>query len=500
MGNQPNDRAQKSVIFYYNDYESLGLEYISAVLKNANIRTTLVYKNLVDYYASDSVHLSDQIYKQIALEICEHQPDVLALSLLTDTFQINMAIAKEVKKLDSRIKVLVGGVHAGLLPEVTLTYPQVDALCVGEGEFTTLAYLQNLDAILEGESPFIKGIVYKQNGRLIGDPTYYTVNEDLDKLPFPDKDLFYSQDPSMKSHYFAQCSRGCAFACSYCINDFRSSKVVGKRFRHRTPEKIIDELLLAKEKYSFSFVFFVDECFGIDLKWSSRFLSLYKEKVGVPFLTSVHPNIVNDRLADLMRDANCWYVAMGVQSLNEEISQKVLRRSVRREKIAKSIQTLRSRDITLQCDHIFGIPGETEKDVVDALAFYNENRPSIVSVYWLTYYPKAQITKYAREIGILSDSDIENIEHGKIPSGIKQIIKYQGVNFWLNYFVFFPKWFIRWILRTGLYRLFIIKNFYLTTSFPRALHAILNKKDWNRYHLKRVILKKLNNLRAWGPF
>src|SRR3990167_3109254 len=104
------DRAQKSVLFYYNDYESLGLEYISAVLKNASIKTSLVYKNLVDYYASDSAqNLSEQYYKQIASQICGHQPDVLALSLLTDTFKINMSIAEEVKKLNPRIKVLVGG-------------------------------------------------------------------------------------------------------------------------------------------------------------------------------------------------------------------------------------------------------------------------------------------------------------------------------------------------------------------------------------------------------
>lgn len=495
-----SSKAQKSVLFYYNDYESLGLEYISAVLRDNNIKTGLIYKNLVDYYAFDSVSdLPVGFYKQIAQDICERQPDVLALSLLTDTFQINMAIAKEVKRLEPRIKILVGGVHAGLLPELTLSYPQVDALCVGEGEHATLAYMQHFDAIVKGERPVIKGLVYKQNGHLVGDPAHYAVNEDLDKLPFPDKDLFYDQDPSMKSHYFVQCSRGCPFVCSYCINDFRSSKVQGKRFRHRTPEKIVEELLLAKEKYSFSFVAFMDECFGVDFKWTSHFLTLYRDKIRMPFLASVHPNAVSEQLADLMRDANCWYVAMGVQSLNEEISKRVLRRSIRRERVAKAIDIIRSRGITLQCDQIFGIPGETEADMKEALAFYNEHRPSLVSVYWLTYYPKAQITKHAAEIGILSQREIENIEHGRIASGIKKVVEHHGINFWLNYFIFFPKWFVRLVLYMDMYRFFNIKNFYLTTSFPRALHAILHKKDWNRYYLKRIILKKLNNLRSWGP-
>lgn len=496
-----NNKTQKYVLFYYNDYESLGLEYISAVLKSAGIKTALVYKNLVDYYAFDSSgKLYDQFYQKIASEICERQPDVLALSLLTDTFQINMAIAREVKNLNPGIRIIVGGVHAGLLPELTLNYPPVDALCIGEGEFPMLAYVQNLEAILNRESPVVKGVVYKQDGRLIGDFKRYIINESLDNLPFPDKALFYNEDPSMKSHYFVQCSRGCPFICSYCVNDYLNSQIVGKRFRHRSPEKIIDELVLARKEYSPSFVVFVDECFGVDLKWTNRFLSLYKEKIRLPFLVSVYPSLITTQLADLMKDANCWYVAMGVQSLNEEISKKVLKRSIRREKIAKAIGIIRSRGITLQCDHIFGIPKETEKDMIEALAFYNENRPSLVSVYWLTYYPKAYITKYAREIGILSDSDIENIEHGKISSGIKKVRGYYDINFWLNYFVFFPRWFIRLILHVKFYRLFKIKSFYVSSAIPRALHAILHKKDWNRYYMKRIISKKLNNFRFWAPF
>lgn len=494
------NKKEKSLLFFYNDYESLGLEYISAKVRSANIKTSLIYKNFADFYAFDSSDkLCQDFYKKVASEIVERRPDVLALSLLTDTFQINMSIAQEVKKIAPEVKVLVGGVHATLLPELTLNYSQIDALCIGEGEFSTLAYLQNLDAILNGESPVIRGLVYKQRGGLIGDLKDYSLNENLDSLPFPDKELFYKEDPSMKSHYFVQCSRGCPFVCSYCINDYLSSKIGGKRFRYRSPENIIEELMLAKEKYSPSFVVFVDECFGGNSGWTNKFLTLYKEKINIPFLASLHPNLVNSQLLDSMRDSNCWYVAMGVQSLNERSSREILKRNIRREKIDEAIEIVRSRGIILQCDHIFGIPGETEKDMIEALAFYNENRPSLVSVYWLTYYPKAQITKYAREIGILSDRNIENIEHGKMPLGIKKVLGFHEINFWMNYLIFFPRWFVSALLYTGLYRLFKIKNFYLASAFPRALHAVLHKKDWNRYYLKRIIIKKLKNFRLWGP-
>ncbi len=492
-----DSKRQKFLLFFYSDYESLGVEYISSVLKANNIKTSLIYKNIQDFYDSGSAKLIN--YHQVATEICNLNPDVLGLSLLTDTFQVNMAVAAEVKKLNPEIKVLAGGVHAGLLPKLTLGFSQVDAVCIGEGEFSALDYIQNLDAISSGETPLLNGAVYKQNGCFIGDFTNYTTIEDVDSFPFPDKELFYSQDPSMQSHYFVQCSRGCPYRCSFCVNDRLNEVVSGKRFRSRTPENIIDELIWAREKYSPSFVVFVDELFGARKEWSEKFLVSYKEKIGLPFLVSIHPNIVTEPLVDLMAAANCWYVAMGVQSLNERISREVLRRPINREKISNAIRLIRSSKITLQCDHILGIQGETEKDMVEALHFYSENRPSIVSVYWLSYYPKAYITQHAREAGILSEKDIEDIEHGRISSGIKKVKALHEINFWFNYFTFFPKWFVRFILLSGLYRLFKVKSFYISSALPRAIHALLNKKDWNRYYLKRVVMKKLNNFIFWRP-
>jgi radical SAM superfamily enzyme YgiQ (UPF0313 family) len=495
-----NLKREKFVTFFYNDYESLGIEYISAVLKSQGVKTKLIYKNLIDYYAFDSSKKTDEkFYRKIAAQICSSNPDVLALSLLTDTFKANMVIAAMVKELNPEIKILAGGVHTSLLPQLTLNYPQIDAISIGEGEFTVLNYINSIETIAKGDSPFIKGIVYKQGAKAIGSFCEYSINEKLDSIPFPDKDLFYREDPTMKSHYFVQCSRGCPFVCSFCINDYLHSVVGSKRFRYRSPENIIEELILAKKKYNPSYIAFLDECFGVDKDWAAKFLTLYKEKINLPFLTSVHPNMVTDQLADLMRDANCAYVAMGVQSLNEDISKGILKRAIKREKVAEAIKIIRSRKIILQCDHIFGIPGEDKQDMLSALSFYNENRPSIVSVYWLSYYPKTCITQVAQEKGIISQENIRNIENGNVSSGIKRVYGYYDINFWLNYFIFFRKGFVRWLIKTGAFRFFKIKNIFISNAFPRALYAFLHKRDWNRYYMKRVILKKINNFKNWGP-
>jgi len=485
----------KKVVFFYNDYESLGIEYISAVLKTNDIKTNLVYKNIADFYAFDSPEKIDHKFiKKIAQEIVAFYPDVLALSLLTDTFYININIASEVKKLSSDIKILAGGPHAILLPELTLNYPQIDAVCIGEGEFPLLNYINKLDQIFQGENPDIEGIVYKHNNNFIGDFNKYYINENLDDLPYPDKDLFFNEDPSMKEHYIILSSRGCPYFCSYCMNSFLSRKIGKKRLRTRSYSSVIEELEYAKKKYSPSVISFADEVFGANLDWAKNFFSLYKQKINLPFYAVLSPNIVTEELIELMKDSNCYYIQIGVQSLNEKISWEVLKRHNKRNKIANAINIIKSKGIIVKCDHIFGIPGETREDLIDALKFYNENRPSIVSVYNLTYYPKALITDIAFEYGILSKQDIKNIEQGEIHIGLKRIGSNEDINFWMNYFIFFPKWFIRFIIKTNIYTLFKIKNPIISTAVPRTIHALLNKKDYNRFYLKQIILKKLRTL------
>ena len=122
-----------------------------------------------------------------------------------------------------------------------------------------------------------------------------------------------------------------------------------------------------------------------------------------------------------------------------------------------------------------------------------------MSVYWLSFYPKAYITEFAREKGIISEQDIEDIENGKISSGIKRVYGYYDINFWMNYFIFLNKNFIRWVINSGFLSLFKIKNIFISSAFPRALFALLHKRDWNRYYMRRVIMKKINNLKVWGP-
>jgi radical SAM superfamily enzyme YgiQ (UPF0313 family) len=67
------------------------------------------------------------------------------------------------------------------------------------------------------------------------------------------------------------------------------------------------------------------------------------------------------------------------------------------------LKILKEKKIHVVVDHIFGIPGESEDDLLDAAKFYNEHRPDRIVSYYLTYYPGTEIAEIAKNMGIISE-------------------------------------------------------------------------------------------------
>ena len=66
----------------------------------------------------------------------DFQPDIIAVSCTETTFLRGMKIIDETRDLD--VKNMFGGVFPTFAPELVMRYPNVDMLCVGEGENTII--------------------------------------------------------------------------------------------------------------------------------------------------------------------------------------------------------------------------------------------------------------------------------------------------------------------------------------------------------------------------
>lgn len=491
------------ITFVYPDFESLGLGYLMSVCRKAGHEVEFIHYRAEDpYFDSKNKHLS---FSAVAQAIIDTRPQVAAFSCVTDNYQFQLHVAAQVKHLSPEVMTVFGGVHPTAVPERVIRRPEVDAVAIGEAEISFLEFLKKCSikgGRVQPPTLAIKGFVFKKGRKLVGRYEEGPMVSGLDSLPFPTKDPVVAAMKDTGSFYSIITSRGCPFKCSYCFNSYCMHGRGGLSLRQRSVDNVIKELVWAKSRFDVKFVMFTDDCFTTNNRWLTEFCERYRNEVGLPFWCLTHPLYLNRDKIKTLKLAGCNSITIGVQSLSEEINARILNRQSDRKKIAEDIQGFKDYGILVQVDHILGIPDDSLEVEEEAVRFYSENTPDILSVFWLTYYPKVAILDIALDKGLLTARDIDRLEEGlKVTPGnfhlggsLRDSREYYAISFLLNYVPILPRFLVRLLVRTRLYRGLRIRNFYLAVALPRVLISLKNKRDIiGRSNLVRFINK-------WLPF
>ncbi len=404
------------VVFPYRGSESVGVQALMAFLEANGHETRLVFDpaRFAGNRGRDIPVLArffDSNPREIANYILDMDPDVIAFSVVTGTYRWALEVANAVR-IVKRVPTVFGGIHATATPESVLARDAVDAIVLGEGEEALLELVESA-----GRGGFAKHDVanawVKKNGEIFRNPVRPYIT-DLDALPFPKKSDLYEQMPVLSHNYIILSSRGCPHECTYCCNHIYH-KLYGKgapHVRRRSPTNVIRELERAKEQWNFRHVEFWDDIFTQDTRWLEEFAPLYRERVGVSFQCYAHPVFFDDHRAQLLAQAGCSLVKIGVQSIDDEILKKTLKRPGRKDSSRRAIESARSAGIRVSVEHLLDLPGEGPESQSNAASFYSETTPDKIASFWLVYYPGTTIGRFARDEGLITDEDLAAIESG----------------------------------------------------------------------------------------
>jgi len=406
------------VVFVALGQEQLGISMLSAVLRHAGHETALAFNPALfgDRYYFDVPTLRD-IFDRTERMIEEAvllEPDLLAFSVLTPTYQWCLEVAERVKARTG-CAVIFGGVHPSAAPEVCLENDAVDYVCVGEGEHALVELCEQLDRNRHRPLKPIPNICWKDERGEIVRGANAAFNQDLDSLPYWDKEL-WEDVIDVGAHYLTMSSRGCPYRCTFCFNNFFArlpGKGGGKYVRQRSVENQMDELRRMHARYRLRFVEFADDIFTVDKDWIREFTTVYKRDIGVPFQCLIHPRFIDRDMARWLADAGCVHVQMGVQSVDEEYRRKTLLRNEKDNHLRMALEALRDAGLDAKLDHILGLPGEPRSAQEEARKLYAEFTPRRIQTFWLTYVPGIDMTKQALADGILTPKDVYEIERGK---------------------------------------------------------------------------------------
>jgi anaerobic magnesium-protoporphyrin IX monomethyl ester cyclase len=395
-------------LFIQKDHENIGIEYLSAGLKAAGFLVDLLYFPRAQEDSVSNAAILDKI--------ATYKPDVVCFSPFSYQYQWALRKAKIVKKKFKKVFILFGGVHINSVPDLVMREKTIHGIIVGEADETIVEFAKNLE---KGDVGATGSLWYRKEGKVIKNSLAPLVT-DLDTLPFPDKDLFYANPAGAhlrQEFYTVVGSRGCPYACTYCSNNIYQRLYKGqKRFRQRSPENIIEELVQNKEKYNFRRVSFADDVLAIDMPRLKKLMKLYKKKVNVPFSCFFHPNLVKKETVKLLKDGGCTWFKLGIQSANEDYRREHLNRSETNKNILQVAELCRKYGLKFSFDHILQLPGETKAHLLEAVRLYSECRPTIINFWGLMYLPGTDIIQLGLKTKAISKKDIKRINAGEFSS------------------------------------------------------------------------------------
>jgi radical SAM superfamily enzyme YgiQ (UPF0313 family) len=334
----------------------LGLAYLGAYVQDIPGIELAGFDN-------NALKLRAEEYREV---ITREAPDVVAISVMTATVFTSWEMARVVKGINSRTVVVVGGVHCSALPESTLEEPSIDYGVAGEGED---AFRELLIALREKQDPFgIPNLVYRRDGKIHVNSRRPPIR-DIDKIPFPKRDLFDNSKYGMNVNRRATSgksttiltSRGCPYQCIFC-----SKSIYGRHFNQRSPKNVIEEIRIL-EGEGYSEVLIVDDTFTVNKKWVLEFCGLFNElRLKMRWNCHARVNTLDEETVSAMKQAHCTGMAFGIESGNPEMLKKI-DKCITLGQAREAVRLCRKYGISTLCSYIFGHPGDTRQTMNDTL-------------------------------------------------------------------------------------------------------------------------------------
>ena len=420
------------ILFVHLGRENLGVEYLSAVLKAAGHETALAV-DIGLFGPNDNIFYLpalEKVFSQrnaIIKKFRRFAPDLVCMSAYTGTVQWCQELAREFKAVRD-VPIVIGGVHVTLEPETAMAAPEVDYGVCGEAE-SVIADIA--DRVSRGESPEgLPGVVYRRDGAIITNGAAPLV-QDLDTLPLPDKSLF-EHVLDIRDDYMALPSRGCPYKCTYCCEHaLHRAYPDAPYFRTRSVDGFLEELRIMKSRYDFKEAYFCGPVFPWNKDWVREFSRRYAREIGVPFWCYAHVHHVDEEYARLLKEAGCFMVEIGLQTVNEDIRRRVLGRPESNEDAARAMRALDRAGPAMDIGHIIYLPGETEDDYRRAVEFYSQFRGvHRIKVFNLALFPGTRMLDIVRERGLIDEKAHQAVRHGRTMGYFHSILTSSPVPEW----------------------------------------------------------------------
>ena len=362
----------------------VGIAYLSAYLKQKGIAVAIF---------DAGVERDEQALGHL---IHSFEPELIGVTVFSYCYHLAEEVIQTIRTY-TQSPIVVGGPHVSATKGEMLENRAIDFAIKREGEITLMELVHTIH---NGKRDYgrIDGLVWRDGEHIVENPDRPFII-DLDTLPFPDYEAFdltkYLNTAEEKRLPLIT-SRGCPYGCNFC--SVRLS--MGRRFRPRSPENTVEEIVYWYEKGWKRFDI-NDDCFNLDPQRAIRICDLILErglKISYQLYNGIRADRLTKELLKRMKKSGCNFLSYGCESGNDEIL-KVIKKGLTLEQVRQAVAWSNEVGIRNSVNFIIGHPYETYQTAMETIDFAKSLPADFVNMYNLVPYPGTDLYHWVEQNG-----------------------------------------------------------------------------------------------------
>jgi len=363
----------------------LGLAYLGAALEAAGVEVRLL--DLVVFPYSK---------KMLESVLHSFSPHFVGVTAVTMTFDYAAKVIKDVKSIDPLIWTIMGGPHVSFCAQETMrALPQLDFICLGEGEETVVQLVREAQDGCQWNN--VKGLVYRQ-GHEIHSTGPRDAITDMDAIPLPARSLIpLGRYRALHMPVSMTTSRGCPFQCIFCVG----RQMLGPRVRYRNSSKVVDELEYLNG-LAFHQINIADDLFTANKRHCLAVCDeIIARKIETRWACFGRVDTVTPEILERMKAAGCDAVGFGVESANAAIL-RTIKKGITVEQVLGAVAMCSDAGITPHASFILGLPGETPQTLRETTDFVKQlkDKGALCGFHLLAPFPGTEVREEHDRLGI----------------------------------------------------------------------------------------------------
>jgi len=333
----------------------------------------------------------------VAWRVLGLEPDVLGVSVTCWNARAVHEACRIIGEVRPECAIVLGGPEVGPVAEdVLAAHPAVHAVVRGEGEATFAELLRALSG--GGKAWRVDGVTTRKGDEIVSAPDRALI-ADLDSIPSP---YLTGVVQPVDGGAYLETYRGCPHRCAYCFEGKGYGRI--RSFSDGRIAAEIDAVASMPQVRSFSFI---DPVFNLTSERLAKLAAWMAPHVarGVRLHTiEVDIERVDDAAAGLLRAAGVASVETGPQTTGAA-ALEVCHRPYDAARFSRGVAALRSHDISVECDLIVGLPGDSAHDFLGGLRSVIALDPGILQSSTLHVLPGTELWERAAELGLSFDAE-----------------------------------------------------------------------------------------------